>query len=124
MIRIPGVTFHAREQMAARHFYEPSRAEWLAGVASILDRTALLMSHMIADGKQRWRVRVGPIECDVLWAADSTGEAQIITVLPSSGGAMNPRRVRERQQRAKGHGVGRPDTRERHRPRYEAEDGA
>jgi hypothetical protein len=122
--RAAGVSLHAHEQMAARFGYTPTRAEWREAVASILERSALLMAATLPNGKQRWRVRVGTVECCVIWASgDDTTPAQIVTVLPD-GPALNPGRMRQRQQSSKGRTWGQPTTRDRYRPRYDLESDA
>lgn len=106
---IPGVTVHAKEQVWGRYGHCPTASEWMAAVAAILDRTALLMGVVNLNGREKWRVTIGPLpEVDVIWAPDC---AMIITVLPPGGSHFHPGRQRQREQRAKGFAYGRPEPR-------------
>lgn len=109
---IPGVSLHARHRAVERLGRDPDRADWLAAVASILDRTALLLACRDRDGGERWRVQFGTIEADVWW---SPSFAQIVTVLDPAHGALNPKRQAERHAQRRGQGVRQPYQRQRAR---------
>lgn len=88
--RIAGVSWHAQERFRKRYGYLARAADWRAAVLSIVERTALLTSSTAgAPGRERWRIRVGDVECDVIWCF--TG-ATIITVLPPGSVFRNPLR--------------------------------
>lgn len=111
---IPGVSLHAR-QRAVQHFgRDPARADWLAAVASILDRAAMLLGKSGFDANERWRVRLANMEVDVWW---SPHEAQIITVLDLGQGALNDRRTAERDASNRKRRL--PEPYRRERPRVE-----
>lgn len=116
---IPGVSRHARERVIERLGVEPRRAEWLAAVMDIVEGRALLMGRDTRHGTERFRLRLCGQDIEVWWC---TRMAQITTVLVAGSGAMNPQRVAQIEASRKGWPEGRPEARERHRPRYEMED--
>ena len=91
---IPGVSLHARQRAVQRLGRDPDRDHWLAAVASILTGTALFLGRSPQDGKERFRVRLGPLEIDVWWATDT---AQIVTVLDIGQSSLNPARQAQRE---------------------------
>jgi hypothetical protein len=113
MKETPGVSAHARARMSTRYGVHPRRSEWLAAVAAILDRTALLMGVNHNTGRERWRLSVAGIEVEVWW---EPGCAQIVTVMPP--GAKTAQDVKRTNNAFRS----RAYTRERHRPHYDAED--
>ncbi len=109
---IPGVSLHARERAVQRLGRDPSRDDWLAAVASILHRRALLLAAHLPDGKERWRVQLGPVECDVWWSPPC---AMIVTLVDAGQPALNPARRQERQAGQRQRRVTEPYRRQRAR---------
>lgn len=107
MSRIPGVSRHARERMWEHYQVAVPKEDWLAAVASILDRTAVLAAVEMAHGHERWIVRLAGLNVPVVWARDGDPGAQIVTVLPPGGGSLNPHRRAQLQHSRKGYAWGR-----------------
>ena len=48
---IPGVSLHAHQRAVQRFGRDPTRSDWLAAVASILDRAAMLLGIRVLDAE-------------------------------------------------------------------------
>ncbi len=75
---IPGVGAHARDRMAERMGRDLTREEWLAAVAAIVERRAVLLGVMPNGSEHYWH-EVGGVPVRLVWRPEW---ALVATVLP------------------------------------------
>jgi hypothetical protein len=116
---IAGVTRHARQRAIERLGYDPMPHEWLAAVASIQARSALLVAAMTphTNGCERWAVALGVTRAVATW---NVASSVIVTVQTLAMGAVNATRLRAREAQRKPRGA---EPYRRARGRIDAEAG-
>jgi hypothetical protein len=110
---VPGVSEHARIRFVQRFGADPPRAAWHDAVLAIIERRALLLAASRSDGREAYRVAIGPIETTVWWCSAT---AQIITVLDTGHRMLNPQRMVIRDAQRRGGGTRPTYKRQRVRP--------